>query len=44
MMTDPNGNRSEVAFDALGMVAGTAVMGKVERKARRLTGRLRRQI
>jgi RHS repeat-associated protein len=29
LVTDPNGNRSEVAFDALGMVAGTAVMGKV---------------
>ncbi|MEO1396822.1 MAG: SpvB/TcaC N-terminal domain-containing protein [Cyanobacteria bacterium J06634_5] len=28
-MTDPNGNRSVVAFDVLGMVAGTAVMGKV---------------
>ena len=28
LMTDPNGNRSEVAFDALGMVVGTAVMGK----------------
>ncbi len=27
-MTDPNGNRSEVAFDTLGLVAGTAVMGK----------------
>src|SRR5262249_9652619 len=27
VMTDPNGNRSEVAFDALGLVAGTAVMG-----------------
>ena len=27
-MTDPNGNRSEVRFDALGMVVGTAVMGK----------------
>ncbi|MFM2304159.1 MAG: hypothetical protein RLZZ135_1569 [Cyanobacteriota bacterium] len=25
---DPNGNRSQAAFDALGMVAGTAVMGK----------------
>ena len=24
VMTDPNGNRSEVAFDALGMVVGTA--------------------
>jgi RHS repeat-associated protein len=28
-MTDPNGNRSEVAFDVLGMVVGTMVMGKV---------------
>jgi RHS repeat-associated protein len=28
LITDPNGNRAEVAFDALGMVAGTAVMGK----------------
>lgn len=27
---DPNRNRSEAAFDALGMVAGTAVMGKPE--------------
>jgi RHS repeat-associated protein len=27
-MTDPNGNRSEARFDALGMVVGTAVMGK----------------
>ena len=27
-MTDPNGNRAQVAFDALGMVVGTAVMGK----------------
>ena len=27
-MTDPNGNRSHVAFDTLGMVVGTAVMGK----------------
>jgi RHS repeat-associated protein len=27
--TDPNGNRAQVAFDLLGMVAGTAVMGKV---------------
>ncbi len=26
--TDPNGNRSEVQFDALGMVVGTALMGK----------------
>ena len=28
LITDPNGNRSEVAFDVLGMVVGTAVMGK----------------
>ncbi|HEU5368180.1 MAG TPA: SpvB/TcaC N-terminal domain-containing protein [Ktedonobacterales bacterium] len=27
-ITDPNGNRAEVAFDALGFVVGTAVMGK----------------
>ncbi|MBK6748026.1 SpvB/TcaC N-terminal domain-containing protein [Ottowia sp.] len=26
--TDPNGNRSQLRFDALGMVVGTAVMGK----------------
>jgi hypothetical protein len=25
---DPNGNRSAVAFDSLGMVVGTALMGK----------------
>ena len=28
LVTDPNGNRSEVKFDALGMVVGTAMMGK----------------
>jgi RHS repeat-associated protein len=28
LMTDANRNRSQVSFDALGMVAGTAVMGK----------------
>jgi len=28
LVTDPNGNRGEVAFDVLGLVAGTAVMGK----------------
>jgi RHS repeat-associated protein len=28
LITDPNGNRAKVSFDALGMVAGTAVMGK----------------
>ncbi|HEX7957954.1 MAG TPA: SpvB/TcaC N-terminal domain-containing protein, partial [Pyrinomonadaceae bacterium] len=27
-LTDPNGNRTAVAFDALGMVVGTASMGK----------------
>ena len=31
LMTDPNGNRREVAFDTLGMVVGTAVMGKAGR-------------
>jgi RHS repeat-associated protein len=30
LVSDPNRNRSAVAFDALGMVAGTAVMGKPE--------------
>jgi RHS repeat-associated protein len=28
LLTEPNGNRSQVAFDALGLVVGTAVMGK----------------
>lgn len=28
LITDPNNNRSQVVFDALGLVAGTAVMGK----------------
>jgi RHS repeat-associated protein len=27
-VTDPNGNRSQARFDALGMVAGTVIMGK----------------
>jgi hypothetical protein len=27
-ITDPNGNRSQARFDALGMLAGTAIMGK----------------
>jgi len=31
-MMDPNRNRSALAFDALGMVVGTAVMGKPEEK------------
>jgi RHS repeat-associated protein len=30
MITDSNGNRSEVACDILGMVVGTAVMGKAK--------------
>jgi len=39
LITDPNGNRSAVAFDALGMVVGTAVMGKPgENKGDSLTG------
>lgn len=38
-VTDQNGNRAQVAFDALGMVVGTAVMGKVsETKGDNLTG------
>lgn len=28
LLTDPNGNRAAVSFDVLGMVAGSAVMGK----------------
>ena len=28
LVSDPNGNETEVVFDTLGMVAGTAVMGK----------------
>ena len=30
VLTDPNGNRAGVVFDALGMVVGTAVMGKAQ--------------
>ena len=38
-VTDPNGNRAEVAFDTLGLVAGTAVMGKAtETKGDSLAG------
>jgi RHS repeat-associated protein len=38
-LTDANGNRSEVAFDALGLVAGTVVMGKAtEDRGDSLTG------
>src|SRR5204863_2224873 len=29
LVIDPNGNRQLVSFDALGMVAGTAVKGKI---------------
>ena len=32
-MTDPNGNRTQAAFDALGMVVGTAVMGSADARA-----------
>lgn len=39
LITDPNENQTEVAFDALGMVVGTAVMGKKgENKGDSLTG------
>jgi len=39
LLTDPNDNRSEVKFDALGLVAGTVVMGKVnESKGDSLAG------
>src|SRR5262249_3769612 len=38
-MTDSNGNRSEVVFDTLGLVAGTAVAGKTtETKGDSLVG------
>jgi RHS repeat-associated protein len=33
LVTDPNRNRIEVTFDTLGMVAGTAVKGKVSESA-----------
>jgi hypothetical protein len=33
LITDPNGNRSKAVFDALGMVAATAVMGKNQGRA-----------
>jgi YD repeat-containing protein len=35
LVTDPNGNRRAVAFDALGMVVGIAVMGKRDEIPRR---------
>ncbi|UJB21397.1 SpvB/TcaC N-terminal domain-containing protein [Lysobacter gummosus] len=34
-ISDPNRNQTEVAFDILGMVAGTAVMGKPDENPRR---------
>ncbi|WP_321493452.1 SpvB/TcaC N-terminal domain-containing protein [uncultured Desulfobacter sp.] len=37
-MTDPNGNRNAVVFDTLGMVAGTAVMGKIDDQDRSESG------
>lgn len=38
LMTDPNGNRSAAVFDALGMVVGTAVMGKAKEPDGKLKG------
>jgi RHS repeat-associated protein len=35
VVTDPNGNRTAVSFDALGMVVGTAMMGKRDETPRR---------
>ena len=35
LVTDPNGNRSTVAFDALGLVAGTAVTDEIADRQRR---------
>jgi RHS repeat-associated protein len=32
LMTDPNGNRSAVVFDGLGLVVATAMMGKLSEK------------
>jgi RHS repeat-associated protein len=34
LVTDPNGNRAAASFDALGLVVGTAVMGKPDPAAR----------
>ncbi len=41
LLTDPDGNRSAVVFDALGLVAGTAVMGKPKEPGDRLTAAFR---
>lgn len=35
VVTDPNGNRAAVSFDAMGMVVGTAIMGKRNETLRR---------
>jgi YD repeat-containing protein len=35
LVTDPNGNQTAASFDALGMLAGTAVMGKLNESPRR---------
>ena len=37
LVMDPNRNRTAVAFDALGMVVGTAVMGKPRRPRPKVT-------
>jgi RHS repeat-associated protein len=29
LVTDPNGNRTAISFDSLGMITGTALMGKI---------------
>ena len=41
LVSDPNRNRAAVAFDTLGRVAGTAVMGKPEERLGDSPGRLR---
>jgi RHS repeat-associated protein len=38
LVTDPNRNRTEAAFDALGMVVGTAVKGKDDTEGDHLAG------
>ena len=39
-VTDPNGNRVGLAFDVLGRVTATAVMGKTDRGGRRRADRV----
>ena len=43
MVTDPNGNRAAVAFDVLGLVTATAMMGKTTRGRWRPADRLHRR-